>query len=361
MRRRGSSGSGSGSGSGSNKICFGQLAYVGVFGTTLQASKSGVGTVNSAMNDYLLVESQKWYFMWIVTYLLSMVALKTAVCVTLLRILPRTQQGMRIAVWALLSLVWLAWAIDFLAVLFLCRPIKASWDSSLVAQGKAECGAQEVLIIISHLLTAASVVTDIGCTVLPGIMLWRTQIHRTSKLEVFALLSIASIASIATIIRAPYFTHYSNPADNLSYWCGHMVLYSNIETGIGLFASALPALRRFYRLHFRSGGDPSSGRSDGSKSGGHQLATFGGTNAGPHKMASLSRRDRHNHDGISASTAATANHQGYGSKGDWERLTDEDSDKGILINAEAPGSDFRKNGKSQIRVDHTFEVASHNA
>lgn len=144
------------------------------------------------MNHILTVLSNR-YFMWIITYLLAMVTLKTAVCVTLLRILPRTQHKMRIAVWVLLAICWVAWAIDFMAVLLLCRPIEASWNSNLVAEGKAECGSQVVLIVVSHILTAASIITDIGCTILPGIMLWKMQMHRTSKLEVFALLSIASV------------------------------------------------------------------------------------------------------------------------------------------------------------------------
>lgn len=133
------------------------------------------------------------YFMWIITYLLAMVTLKTAVCVTLLRILPRNQRKMRSAVYVLLAICWIAWAIDFMAVLLLCRPIEASWNSGLVAEGKAECGSQVVLIVVSHILTGASIVTDIGCTILPGIMLWKMQMHKTSKLEVFALLSIASV------------------------------------------------------------------------------------------------------------------------------------------------------------------------
>lgn len=131
--------------------------------------------------------------MWIITYLLAMVTLKTAVCVTLLRILPQVQSKMRTAVWILLAICWVAWGIDFIAVLTLCQPIEASWNSNLVLEGKAVCGSQVVLIVVSHILTAASIVTDAGCTILPGIMLWKMQMHRTSKLEVFALLSIASV------------------------------------------------------------------------------------------------------------------------------------------------------------------------
>lgn len=131
--------------------------------------------------------------MWIIAYLLAMVTLKTAVCVTLLRILPRSQTKMRLSVWVLLGICWSAWAVDFMAVLLLCQPVEAAWDPSFVAEGRGRCGPQEVLIVVSHLLTAASVVTDIGCTVLPGIMLWKTQMHKTSKLEIFALLSIASV------------------------------------------------------------------------------------------------------------------------------------------------------------------------
>lgn len=153
-------------------------------------------------------------------------------------------------------------------------------------------------------------------------------------------------ASVATIIRAPYFARYATPEDNLSYWCGFMVLFSNIEIGIGLFASSLPSVRRVYRSTMKQ--DHSLPES--SKSQSHQLSTFGGS--GLYAKGSSARRG-HNDTVIGADGSKG---QGY-RPGDWERLTDEGSDKGILVDDHTPSTDFKEHGKGQIRVNQTFEVA----
>lgn len=147
-------------------------------------------------------------------------------------------------------------------------------------------------------------------------------------------------ASVATIVRAPYFARYASPEDDLSYWCGYMLLYSNIEMGIGLFASSLPAVRRLYRLVFKP-----------------ELASGSGpTPHGSHQLAPLGRGDTGRDGTLSGAEAGKA--QTY-RPGNWERLADDGSDKGILINAESHG-EFRDGDKKQIRVEQTFEVASHN-
>lgn len=71
--------------------------------------------------------------------------------------------------------------------------MRASWDKSLVAEGKAKCGSTSNLVGISQTVTVASILTDIGCTVLPGILMLKSNMVKSSKLEVFTLLSIASV------------------------------------------------------------------------------------------------------------------------------------------------------------------------
>ena len=125
-----------------------------------------------------------------------------------------------------------------------------------------------------------------------------------------------------------------------------MVLFSNIEMGIGLFASSLPAVRRFYRSTIKQ----SHSLSSEDKSNSHQLPTISGT-GGRYVKGSAARRG-HNESIV---RAGGSKGEGY-SPGDWERLTDEGSDKGIILNAQYPNRDF-DHGKGQIRVNQTFEVA----
>lgn len=83
-------------------------------------------------------------------------------------------------------------------------------------------------------------------------------------------------ASLCTIIRLPYVKYYTRPNDNYLCTsfaihhqsihltsqtdnCAHIVLWSIIESGIGIIAGSLPSLRRVLkrRLHLDSTNRPS--------------------------------------------------------------------------------------------------------
>ncbi|KAK8085781.1 hypothetical protein PG997_007052 [Apiospora hydei] len=308
-------------------VVFAMITFVVVAAFTLHGANMGVGTRDAGLNAWLAVESSKWYLFWILVYLSGMVVLKTSVCTTLLRILPPSMTAFRACVWVLIFVSWAAWC--------------------------------DVMVAISQTVTVASVLTDTGCALLPGIMLWKTQMAKTSKLEVFALVSIASIASVATIARAPFLSHYADPTNDLTYYEGYMVLFSNVETGIGLFASSLPSIRRAYLIFIKPEGQDGSsggGGSGASDSKHHQgnagIITIGGSGGG---MPGASGRRSQPKSSRSRSRFINPTDLGQSEAhidggGEWERLGDDGSDKGILI----PHS----NDKG-IRVDQSYAVEMH--
>ncbi|TLD07246.1 hypothetical protein PgNI_10361 [Pyricularia grisea] len=279
-------------------ITLGAIIKCSMAGLTYRGVTVGIGTFNKNLNDWLSVQASKIYTIWILVYLCAMVMIKTSICITLLRILPHGPRKsltntLRLCTWTLIGLTCAAWCVSFIGILTLCRPIQASWDKSLVATGKAQCGSQEALIGISQTVTATGIITDFGCTILPGIMLWKSPMGQSFKIQILFLLSVASVACVATIARAPYITRYANPHDDLLYYIGYMVLFSNIETGVGLVASSLPALRRM--KHMLKGPavtkQPSEVEIDQSK-GSVAFVTIGGTavNSGGRSVASPSRK-----------------------------------------------------------------------
>ncbi|KAK7931056.1 hypothetical protein PG985_001768 [Apiospora marii] len=338
-------------------IVLALLTFIADAAFTLHGARVGVGTRNAGLNAWLTVESNKWYLFWILAYLSGMVVLKTSVCTTLLRILPPSMTVFRACVYGLIVVSWAAWCVSFLGVLLLCRPLEASWRPELVAEGKGECGGQDVMVAISQTVTVASVLTDTGCALLPGIMLWKTQMAKTSKLEVFALVSIASIASVATIARAPFLSHYDDPTNDLMYYCGYMVLFSNVETGIGLFASSLPSMRRAYLILVKhegpgsgsSGGHNSSGLSGGRQPNNSGIITIGGSGGAIVGNNNKSKSSRIRTRFINPTDLGQSEAHIDGG-GDWERLHDDGSDKGILV----PQHD-----KTNIRVDQSYAVEMH--
>lgn len=110
------------------------------------------------------------------------------------------------------------------------------------------------------------------------------------------MLAIANTfrAGISTIIRTPYIRYYRTPTDNLVCMyhqlqygksllttnaldhVGNIVLWSNIETTIGLVAGSIPTLRRlFMRSTDKTTGYSGSGM-PAVGTGGNELRTIGG-------------------------------------------------------------------------------------
>ncbi|KAH6656058.1 hypothetical protein BKA67DRAFT_254673 [Truncatella angustata] len=321
-------------------VAFGTVAYVADVGLAIYGAHIGIGTMNSKHNAWMSMEGSKVLTIWILIYVVSLATIKSSICVTMLRI-GNTKSSIRIAVWVLLAITWASFSVTFVGVLLFCRPIAANWDTSLILEGKGTCASMDVMIALSQTATASTIVTDAACVALPAIMLWDMQMARRAKIGVFLLLSFASLASITTICRAPYISHYANPLDNLLFWVGHIVLFSNIETAIGCVASSVPTIRLFY-VRSRTP-DPSSAKSPTPVNGSKSLVTYGSEplqKKAPSKQRGLFRNPTD--QGLSFATVHA--------KGDWKRLQDGDSDKGNLLE-ENP---VPKRGG--IRADYTYSV-----
>ncbi|KAK7714300.1 hypothetical protein SLS64_004400 [Diaporthe eres] len=281
----------------------------------------------------------KWYTIWILIYVIGLALLKSSICMMIWRI-ASVRRGMRMTLIFLLSLVWASFFVTFIGVLLYCSPVEANWETHLVLEGKARCGSIAAMIGLSHTATVTTIITDIGCAMLPGVLLWKTQMKSQAKLEVFALMSVASMASISTIARAPFISRYEKPEDDLKYYIGFIVLFSNIETGVGCVASCLPAMRRLYMRITKK--ETSENKSSNPQGTGSVIVTIGGGGGG---SSSRGRKQR-----IMFSSAAdrsvnmtTVQATGGARGGDWEQLHDGDSD-------EVPLSPWKKPAKG-IRMD----------
>lgn len=164
------------------------------------------------------------------------------------------------------------------------------------------------------------------------------------------------------MIRTPYIEYYRTPTDNLPCKCliqavsviksimrilliciapfsdhvGNIVLWSNIESAIGLVAGSLPSLRRLYMTKIKKSSSQ-EGASSGYNNGANTpvgLVTFGGTPGGGNGRKKSTFRNPTD----LGHTVATVHAQG---DGDWRRLRDSSSDKESMHG---------------IRADYTYEV-----
>lgn len=169
-----------------------QMVYIVDVGLACHGARVGLGSYNSRLNAYFLVQGTKYLMLWMILYVLGLAIIKSSVCITLYRI-ASAQKLYRIAVLALLGLTICTFFVTFVGVLLLCRPVSANWNTSLIAAGKGECSSQSAMIALSYMSTGSTILTDMACAVFPGIMLYRTQMPLARKISVGLLLSFASV------------------------------------------------------------------------------------------------------------------------------------------------------------------------
>ncbi|OAG02808.1 uncharacterized protein CC84DRAFT_1098035 [Paraphaeosphaeria sporulosa] len=308
-------------------LAAGAVLYMVVIGLSSYGHFVGLGRKEVDLNQWQWENAMKYYIIWILVYVVALGFIKSSVCLTILRI-ATTKKPLRMCVWVLLGITWCSFCITFIGTLLYCQPVRAVWTPMLILSGEGYCASTETFIIIAHTATVSTILTDLALVVVPGVLLWETQMKRQAKFQAWALLSFASVASIITMLRIPYINRFREQQD-LQFWVSHIVLCSNVETGIGCIASSIPSLRHFTQ---RSQGSNTHEYSD-KRSGPIGFFSVGN---GP---TTLRKNEGSKDLGISLSTVRGRSDE------QWQRITDGDSDHSTKpMNA------------NQIYAVHTYTV-----
>jgi hypothetical protein len=163
-----------------------------VCGLALYGLLVGLGRLEKELNQWQWSEALKYYIIWILMYVIALAIIKSSVCITILRI-ATTKKSLCIATWGLLVITWCSFLVTFLGTLLYCRPVSAVWLPQLILSGNGTCAPIDSLVIIGHVATVSTIVTDLALVVVPGILLWGTQMKRQAKLQAWGLLSFASV------------------------------------------------------------------------------------------------------------------------------------------------------------------------
>ncbi|KAM0193397.1 hypothetical protein ACHAPI_007712 [Fusarium lateritium] len=267
-------------------MLFGWMLHVAFSVIAIQCVYSGLGTKDKDLNEFLQLESRKFLWFGQLFYSISLIPLKGSVCVTLLRI--AVSKAHRIIIWATFALTVVATIAVVIGCLVGCRPIAANWGHD------GKCSPYQLMAAFGYLMSSAAVVTDWVCAVLPIFMLYKSQMKATTKVSVGVVLGLAALAV----------HHYSNYLYNVA----NIVLWSLVESGIGIIAGSLPSLRKLVsrRWHF----NPSTGSSP------THITPYTGTN----RVVITAN----------TATAGRRTHEDEG-VGDWEQLDDSASTKKIYV------------------------------
>ncbi|RMJ08171.1 hypothetical protein CDV36_012228 [Fusarium kuroshium] len=219
--------------------------YMGVTGVVARGVYAGIGTRDVNLNAKMQSDGRRFLYYFQVIYCCSLLFIKGSICVMLLRIaVGRTY---RIILWATLIFSTLSTTVVIIGLFVICRPISAAWGHP------GKCSPTVVIASLGYLVSTGAVVTDWTCAILPGFMLYKTNMKTSMKISITIILGLGVLASVATIIRFPDVKYYTQTDDYL-YNVANIVIWSIVESGVGITASSLPSLGRLLknRLHTES-------------------------------------------------------------------------------------------------------------
>ncbi|KAJ4249732.1 hypothetical protein NW762_012073 [Fusarium torreyae] len=291
-------------------MLVGYVLFSCLVGISCQATYYGMGIHENELPEAMIPDGKQFVWLFQIFYCAALVFIKASICVTLLRIAIVPIH--RYIAWATLLMAVASAIIVFISLFVLCRPLHATWT------GQGTCAPASTLAILSYFVSASSLVTDLVCAVLPGFMLWKTQMKTATKISISLVLGLGAVASVATIVRMPYIKFYFHPEKDYLYRVCNVALWCVFETGIGIVAGCLPPLRKLAKrwINFDSSHGQSSGATPYNSSN-----ALGVTS----KIGTASRSQRFN------KSRATGNGTTSRSDSNWERLDDDSSKRRIYV------------------------------
>lgn len=238
---------------------------------TIESARYGLGFRDSSLKPLLQIRSSEYLLYAEVLYSICTPLIKASAVCTLVRITPN-YIGLEVHRWTLYFILLLSSVMAIVGVtmtLTYCHPVRAWWNPLL-----GTCYDFERVVRTGYAWTAVSILTDSMCAIMPYLIIRKMHLPKKTKIVVMFILGLGALASVASIGRAPYLKYYHVAVDQLckthqisdsrhghgalianhipADWDGWILLWSNVECGIGLISVCLPSLRQLARHHLEN-------------------------------------------------------------------------------------------------------------
>jgi hypothetical protein len=150
---------------------------------SMQAKK--VGQVCSARLKTVTDPCSQWFLFGSMNYTISVVPIKSSICVQLLRITSGIKRVYAYILYSVIALTTCTMIVRLVVWTTRCRPFAANWNPAL-----GKCGSTEVVLQVSYFFSSVCILTDWVCAILPIFLLWNVQLSLRRKLQVGFVLSL---------------------------------------------------------------------------------------------------------------------------------------------------------------------------
>ncbi|KAG9251862.1 uncharacterized protein F5Z01DRAFT_253947 [Emericellopsis atlantica] len=212
-------------------ILFVTCALVGV--------EHGTGRHRVDLADEDIKTAMKYWWFCYIWYCLTMIASKISIGYFLLRITIR-----RTDVWIIygvMVITVLTGMVFFFVTMFQCTPIAYFWNKDQ----SGSCVSMDVIIALTYLYSACSVICDFTFAILPMVIIWTLNINKRSKLALVPIMAMACVASAAVVVRFPYVMKFKDP--DFLWATVDIAIWSCTEQGLAITAGSLATLRPLLR------------------------------------------------------------------------------------------------------------------
>ncbi|RAR04892.1 cation-transporting atpase 4 protein [Stemphylium lycopersici] len=199
----------------------------------------GIGRPDKKLGYDSLIVGAKWYWLTGLIYAPAGLAIKCSICTGLLRF--TTNRVYKAILHTVITLSIAATFTTTVALLSRCTTVAANWDLTA-----GTCSSPNVLRAITYFYSAASIVSDLACAILPIFVLWNVQLQIMSKIGILALFALGFLASAATIIRLVYFVSNTSIMDYLTN-AATLGMWTFVELGIGIVGGSVATLKPLFR------------------------------------------------------------------------------------------------------------------
>ncbi|KFX97734.1 hypothetical protein V490_02647 [Pseudogymnoascus sp. VKM F-3557] len=199
-------------------------------------------------DDYVYVNFLTW--MTQIFLFLNIGLLKCSICILILRI--KDTPWLNWCLYGMMAGLILTNLECVIVLLAECSPVEKYW----LPDTPGKCWDTKIRIYSIYLQVGYSVVTDLACTLLPIVVLWKVQMQRSLKIAVCGLMSLGLIATATAIVRA---SSLGITTSDLSYAYCMAAIWGNTELHLGIIVANLSLSKSIYGYFIGSNRDGTSG------------------------------------------------------------------------------------------------------
>ncbi|TVY85526.1 Satratoxin biosynthesis SC1 cluster protein [Lachnellula suecica] len=201
---------------------------------TVGETSRGLGRHESEINQKDAQDLRKYLFTSVVFYHATLGLTKTSIIFQYLRVFYDTP--IRIACWAVLTIVSFYSISAVSTSIFTCRPVAAFWDKSI----EGDCFKTGGFLYFFH--PSFNILTDLVLITLPLPMLSTLSLPRKQKIGLMLVFTLGGFVCVVSIVRL-YSVVVSVKSNDLSFTNTSIALWSIIEANVGIICASLPTIR----------------------------------------------------------------------------------------------------------------------